>query len=207
MVTTEISEKRYIQNPVLLVIDIQNDFCSDKGLLKKRGYDVYYVQKIITKLKKFIKNTRAISIPVCFIISYYDKKFLPDNIYKRYKKSNLHNLCKKGTWGSKLYKIKSKFGDKIIVKHRYDAFSNGDLERWLIKKKRKSLILTGFQTDLCVDTTARAGFMKGYDIILIEDCLASIDKKNHNFAIRFMENYYDAQIRTSKIPLIKVRKG
>lgn len=190
-----------IINPAVLVIDIQNDFCADQGVFSKAGMNVTPIQKIVPKLKQFLEQCRTLDIPIIFIQAIYENKFLSKNIQERYAKQGFKDLCQEGHWGSDFYEIKPQEKDKIFIKHRYDTFTNEEFSIWLQKHNIKTLILTGCQTDVCVDSTARSGFMKGYYIVAIEDCLASTDVLQHKKTLEFMSKYYDAQIRLGTIPL------
>ena len=193
-----------IIKPVVLVIDMQNDFCSDRGLLAKRGYFVGQMQKIVPNLLQFLSHVRAVGIPVAFIAAHYDRCYLTPTIAQRYKTAGLLGLCSEGTLGAELYGIKTDAGEPIFIKHRYDAFTSKAFSDWLATIRAKTLILTGCQTDVCVDSTARSGFMKGYSIVAIEDCLASLDIKSHKRALDFMKTYYNAHVRNSRVPFRKL---
>ncbi len=191
-----------IVNPVIFVIDVQNDLCSKEGIASKAGYDTSNIRKIIPNISKFIGGSRKEGVPIVFIISHYDKEYLTYNIMEFYFLKGFDNFCNSKSNGSDFYKIKPKSGDKIIIKHRYDAFINPDLDVFLKKNNIKTIILTGCQTDVCVDSTARSAFMKGYNIILIKGCLASLNESNHKYSLKFMQDMYNAQLRDLK-PLRK----
>ena len=144
-------------------------------------------------------------MPIIFIKSYYDPKYIEKNIYENYKSNGLDKLCHSKTFGSKFYRIKPKYNEKIFIKHVYDAFTNQKLKNYLKKKDIKTIIFTGVQTDVCVDSTERSAFMKGYKIIAIKDCLASTNLENHKLTLKFMEKYYNAQIRSSKNPIKRLK--
>jgi len=203
----KMSNIKQIVNPVFLVIDMQKDFCSEDGLFKRKGYKISRMKNIAPRIVQMIVECKRLSIPVLFIKSYYDKKYLPKNIYEMYKRKGLERLCCSGTEGAKLYKINPKDATATFIKHRYDAFTNPDLERWLCKHHIKTLILSGCQTDVCVDCTARSGFMKGFNIVALKDCLASSDYFSHYTALAFMKKYCAAIIRSSRTPLRRVMKG
>ena len=194
-----------IRNPAVLVIDVQNDFCSRRGLFKRAGMEVLSMQKMAVRIAKFLKYIKKLGIPIVFIVSHYDFKYLPSNIREVYEKKGLSRLCTSGTFGANLFMLKPNCN--VFVKCRYDAFTNHNFVEWLKLNRIKSLILTGCQTDVCVDSTARSGFMRGYYIIAVEDCLASSNVFNHRHTLKFMSDYYGAQIRCSKTPLKRLWKG
>ncbi len=189
-------KKLKIENSAILVIDIQNDFCSESGVFSNIGIDVFNIRKTVPKIINFIDEARKFGIPIAFIKGIYDKKFLTQNIYERNKKYGLDKLCLSRAWGSKFYKINPEKNDQIFVKHRYDAFTNPKLLKWLKSNNIKFLILTGFSSDVCVDSTARSGFMNGFYVITVKDCLESLGNKKKDMA--FYEKYYGALVINSR---------
>ncbi len=59
--------------------------------------------------------------------------------------------------------------DVIIQKTTPDAFYETKLQLELETKGIRKLVLTGIQTELCVDTTCRRAFSLGYDVIVAKD--------------------------------------
>ena len=192
-------------NSAVLVIDIQNDFCSDNGLFAKTGYDVSNVQKTVPNMIDFVQETRKLGLPIAFIKGVYDKKYLTQNIHERYKAKGLEKQCQSGTWGSDFYEIQPEENDVTIVKHRYDAFTNPELEKWLKENNIDTLVLTGFSSDVCVDSTARSGFMKGFYITAIKNCLASLGNKARD--MEFYRNYYGAEVMDAEEFLRRYENG
>jgi isochorismate hydrolase len=82
--------------------------------------------------------------------------------------------------------------DVLIYKDSYDAFYMTELEDILKAKSADQLIISGVMTHLCCETTARSGFVRGYEIVMVEDCLwdkdewyhyASLKNLAHGFAV------------------------
>ncbi|MCK4520991.1 MAG: cysteine hydrolase [Nanoarchaeota archaeon] len=191
-------EKLNPKQTALIVVDVQNDFCDEKGLFAKLDEGVSKFQKIIPDLLNLINEARKVNLPIIYIQAIYDKKYLPKNILERYKKQGLDKLCQSGTWGADFYKIKPKENEKVMVKHRYDAFTNPGLDKLLKSMKIKTLIMAGCTTDVCVDSTARTGFIKGYHIVAVEDCLATDKAQAQEYTLNYMKKFYDAIVIKSK---------
>jgi ureidoacrylate peracid hydrolase len=64
-------------------------------------------------------------------------------------------------------------GEVIVRKHRYSGFINTDLDLILRSRGVRSLIMTGVATSVCVDSTARDGFMRDYHVVYVEDCMSN----------------------------------
>ncbi len=66
-----------------------------------------------------------------------------------------------------------------IEKHQYDAFMNTSLEEVLREREIHSLVIGGVMTHLCCDSTARSGFMRGWNIIVLVDGCATYHRLFH----------------------------
>ncbi len=174
-------------NTAVLVIDIQNDYCSERGKLATMGkLNVQPIQRMIPKLTEFVDTARRFNLPIIFTQMIEDPKYMNENAILKIKSAKKpFVLCSPKTIGFDFYKMKPKKGDTKIIKKSYDAFSNLKLETTLKRRRIKNLIITGVNTAVCVDATLRTGFTKGYNIIIPED-LVSMPKERmyqHNAAI------------------------
>ncbi|MBS3819689.1 isochorismatase family protein [bacterium] len=68
----------------------------------------------------------------------------------------------------------------VLTKSQYDAFYNSELDEILKKNNIKQLIITGVLTHLCCETTARSGFVRGYEIFFPVDGAADYDETFHS---------------------------
>ncbi|MFE9768247.1 isochorismatase family protein [Streptomyces sp. NPDC005808] len=60
-------------------------------------------------------------------------------------------------------------GEKTVRKGSADAFLDSDLGPFLTELGVTELVVTGFATEFCVDTTARQTLSRGYDLLLVAD--------------------------------------
>ncbi|OPG15479.1 cysteine hydrolase family protein [Ferroacidibacillus organovorans] len=81
-------------------------------------------------------------------------------------------------------------GDIRIQKNTPDSFYNTSLHEELEKGGIRKLVLTGMQTELCVDTTCRRAFTMGYDVVLAKDSHSTFNKKNLS-AQQIIEHHND----------------
>jgi ureidoacrylate peracid hydrolase len=190
-----LKEKLDLKKTALIVVDIQNDFCSEKGLFKKHGADIIKIQKMIPKLTKFIKEARKFHIPIIFIRSFYDKKYC---LHKKNTPQEEY-ICKEGTWGADFYKAKPDRNDLTITKHTNDGFLNTQLDHMLKVRDIKTVILTGVTTNVCVDTTARSAFCRGYNVITLKDCVASEYSDLHNSTLKNIKLHFGDVVESRDI--------
>ena len=96
------------KNTAILVIDIQNDYCSEKGKIAKfRKRDVRPIQRIVPKLIKFIEIARKANTPIIFTRMIEDPKHMNENAKIKFRTAKVPlALCSPKTWGFEYYKIK-----------------------------------------------------------------------------------------------------
>jgi nicotinamidase-related amidase len=59
--------------------------------------------------------------------------------------------------------------ETIIQKCHPDAFQDTELQNELELGDTKKLVITGIQTEYCVDTTCRRAYSLGYEVVLVQD--------------------------------------
>jgi nicotinamidase-related amidase len=88
--------------------------------------------------------------------------------------------------------------DSILEKHTYDIFFNTDMDEMLRGMGVKRLVLTGVVTEICVQNSAAGAFLRGYEIVVPEDCVASPDESVHRASLEYMKRVYGVRITTSE---------
>ncbi|KAE8840856.1 hypothetical protein PTNB85_04255 [Pyrenophora teres f. teres] len=71
--------------------------------------------------------------------------------------------------------VKAQDGEETIWKLFPGAFEQTSLHETLQKWGIKKVVLTGYMAHVCVSTTAREAFQKGYEVILVEDAIGDRD--------------------------------
>jgi nicotinamidase-related amidase len=66
-------------------------------------------------------------------------------------------------------------GEEKIWKKFPGSFEQTSLHETLEKMGIKKLVLTGYMAHVCVSTTAREAFQKGYEVVLVEDAIGDRD--------------------------------
>lgn len=87
--------------------------------------------------------------------------------------------------------------DHFVLKPQLSGFYNTSLELLLGHLQVRRLILTGFAGDICVQCTAHDAHMRGYELTVPADCIASEDAEDNVHALRHMARVLDADIRPS----------
>lgn len=134
-------------NKALVIIDVQNGmFLEEEEVFNSNG--------LLQGIKRLIKQARSARMPVVYI-QHNEKAGYP---------------LEKGTYGWEIHsEISPEEGDIIIQKTTPDSFFKTSLEQELKGKGIEHLYLVGIQTEVCVDTTCRSAFSKGYMVTLVSD--------------------------------------
>jgi nicotinamidase-related amidase len=67
----------------------------------------------------------------------------------------------------------------VILKHRYSAFYNTDLETILRCLKIEDLVISGIMTNMCCESTARDAYYRDYRVFFPADGTGSINEEMH----------------------------
>ncbi len=92
-----------------------------------------------------------------------------------------HNL--KGSPGCTIMPGLHQAGDMIVdTKKRYDCFQGTDLDILLRTHGINTVLITGINTNSCVLATACAANVRDYAVIVVEDCVDTMDSPAHHEA-------------------------
>ncbi|MFQ5850751.1 MAG: cysteine hydrolase family protein [Candidatus Binatia bacterium] len=175
----------------LIVVDVQNDFCSPEGAAAQRGEDVSAAVEMVPRLIDLIKEARRAALPVVYIKTIHSEwTDSPSWLYRKPQGGDL-KTCREGTWGVEFYDGISPLPDeRIVIKHRYSAFINTDLNTVLKAKGIQSVLVTGVATNVCVETTARDAFMYDYYVTMVEDCAAAYNRSLHEATLENIRRHF-----------------
>jgi ureidoacrylate peracid hydrolase len=183
----------------LLIVDVQNDYCHPEGCLAKQGMDVSQTHIMIPVLDKFIQEARKFKLPIIFIQTIHEPSTDSKTWMKRLKYANEEGLCRKGTWGCEFFKVSPADQDIVVIKHRYSAFINTRLDSILRSLSISTLLMAGVSTNVCVESTARDGFMLDYDIVFLSDCTAAFSEEAHDMTLKNIDEYFGTVMRSNEI--------
>jgi ureidoacrylate peracid hydrolase len=196
--------------PALLVIDMQNGFCSPGGSYEDYGYyigaNLEAYREILPNLARLITACREVQIPIFYTKHVREASGL--DLYTR-----LHRIipkrraeflkipaCVRGTWDAEIInELQPAEVDHIVVKRRDSSFQDTELDLWLRSSYIDTLIITGVDTGICVDNTLMDGFNLGYDIILVKDATASSWKEIAKATIMKVRGSYGWVLKTDKL--------
>lgn len=74
--------------------------------------------------------------------------------------------------------------DLRVTKKQWGAFYGTDLDQQLRRRNIRTIIMAGIATNIGVESTARAAFDRGYQLLFAEDAMSTINKEAHDFATK-----------------------
>ena len=190
--------REYKINPALIVIDVQNGFVSKGGSYDLLKMDTSNYRAVIPVIKELIEISRAAGIPVFYTQAVRESsgidlltkthKILPKSREERIMRKP---ICVRGTWDAGIVDdIEPAARDHIVIKRRDSAFHDTEINVWLKSLGIDTLIFSGIDTSICVETSLREAFNIGYDIILISDATASSNRKHYESTLDNVRGYY-----------------
>jgi ureidoacrylate peracid hydrolase len=209
-VRTVVRERMPIFYPALMVIDMQNGYCTPGGSYEKYGgnigADLNTYRQIIPNIARLISTSRELGIPIFYTQQVREQSGI--DLFTR-----LHRIvperraeflripaCVRGTWDAAIIdELKPTENDHIVVKRRDSSFQDTELDLWLRSIYADTLIFTGVDTAICVENTLTDAFNIGYDVILVEDATASSWERIGQATIRKVAGSYGLVIKTDQL--------
>jgi nicotinamidase-related amidase len=165
----------------LILIDLQNDFFRTEYEDQNRAKQVE--QQLTENINRLLDAARPQQIPVFFVITSLE----PDASNWNLRMKDLGSaICIKGTRGEEILPgLKTTEKDRIIHKTRYSAFFDTNLHEILKSMSIDSLIIGGINTHACIRTSAVDAFMRDYQVIIPEECVASYNNEYHHESMEY----------------------
>jgi nicotinamidase-related amidase len=167
----------------LVIIDMQRDFVEPGGFGESLGNDVSILRKAIAPTKLLLEACRKAGMMIVHTREGHSPDLTdcpPSKMERGHPKrkigdgGSMGRLLVRGEKGHdiipELYPVA---GEIVIDKPGKGAFYATDLEPILRNRGIKSLIVCGVTTEVCVNTTVREANDRGFNCVVLEDCVGS----------------------------------
>jgi ureidoacrylate peracid hydrolase len=175
----------------LVLIEYQNDFTSEGGSLHGAVQGVMESTNMLANTVETLKKAREagatiIYAPITFTEDYHELTSEPYGILKGVVDTK---SFRKGTWGAEIIDILKPQENDIIIegKRGLCGFASTNLDFILRSRGITTIALGGFLTNCCVESTMRTGYEKGYNVITLKDCTATLSEEEQRMAVE--KNY------------------
>jgi ureidoacrylate peracid hydrolase len=171
----------------VVLIEYQNDFTSDGGTLHGAVKPVMDSTNMLANTIETVAQARKlgatiIHAPITFADDYRELSPTPYGILKGVVDSK---SFRKGTWGAEIVDVLKPAAGDIVVegKRGLCGFSTTNLDFILRSRGISTIALGGFLTNCCVESTMRSGYERGYEVVTLKDCTATLSEEEQRVAI------------------------
>ncbi|MBT3181104.1 MAG: cysteine hydrolase [Deltaproteobacteria bacterium] len=185
-----------LNNSALLVIDMQRYFLAPE----ERAF-LDPPRELIPNILSLISTFRKCNRPTVFT-RHAHKKDEPTGQMGRWWNDE---LPWDGDEDSEIIKEINPTADEVVItKSCYSAFENTELDKALKKQGVDTVLLCGVMTNLCVETSARHAFMKGFQVVVVEDACATKNMDYHKASILNLSyGFADISITADILKILK----
>jgi nicotinamidase-related amidase len=155
----------------LLVVDMQRFFLDPASPTFTCGGEA-----ILPNVGRLIHAFRQAGRPVIYTRHVHHPDHLDSGIMGWW----WQGMCIEGSPESEVHpELTPLPGEKQVLKHRYSAFYNTDLETVLRCLKVEDLVFTGIMSNLCCESTARDAYFRDYRVFFLADSTGSVSEELH----------------------------
>src|SRR5436189_2838941 len=190
-----------IKTTALVVIDMQRDFVDPGGFGEALGNDVSLLRAAIPPTERVLETIRGLGMLVIHTREGHrpDLSDLPPAKKARGRLDNgigdpgpMGRILVRGEYGHDIVDaLKPAAGEPVVDKPGKGAFYATDPDSLLHNRGIRQLVVCGVTTEVCVNTTVREANDRGYDCLVLEDCVGS----------------YFPEFQTASLNMIKAQGG
>lgn len=162
-----------LKSTALLIVDPQNDFLSEGGVVWDLVGKGVVETKVVEHLVELRKTAKEVGIPVFYSPHYYsDEEFeswmhlnpIDKMMFDR-------KMFRKGTWGAEFHpQLQPDENTVVLAPHKaLSNFWSGDIAIQLRQRNLQTIILAGMSANLCVESHLRDAIEHGFDVIVVKD--------------------------------------
>ena len=203
----------------VVVVDMQNDFCSPGGLLDRLGMDLSEVQRTIGPTARVLTSARKAGLPIVYLkmafkpdLSDLGREGSPNRMGHMRAGAgktisapdgSTSRILIRDTWDTDIIPaLKSEPGDILIYKSRFSGFVGTELDSVLKNLGVSQLIFTGATTSVCVESTIRDAMFLDYSCVLLSDCTAEpvgaeLARTNYDASLLILQSRFGVAISNS----------
>lgn len=182
----------------LIVIDMQNGMCHPEGTLGQSGIDTTRLMGIVPRVAHLVGACRRAGIPDLWTRHYNlaEDRARDARRITPHTKKRKRIACEPGTWDSEFLDTLAPLAEgahAVIVKYRWSAFYATNLDTLLSALGTRLVVICGTTTNACIDSSVRDAYMRNYDVLVVEDCVAGVRADWEKTALEVL-NHYAAEV-------------
>jgi nicotinamidase-related amidase len=167
-------------NVALILIDVINDMEFESGAALLAN-----ALPAARRLADLRRRAKKAGVPVIYVNDNFGK-------WRSDVRRQLGHVLEEGVRGQPIAELlKPDEKDYFVLKAKHSGFYHTQLDLLIDYLKVRTLILTGFTTDICVLFTASDAYMRDLELIVARDCVAATRKEDHERALEHMIRVLD----------------
>jgi ureidoacrylate peracid hydrolase len=196
----------------VVVVDMQHDFASPEGMFGIAGFPLDVIASVVEPTQRVLSTARAHGIEVIYLAMQFDRELsnigsFPPAARDRHLSWGVGNpvaapdgttgrVLVEDTWNTRIIDaLAPEPGELVVPKHRFSGFFETNLDDLLRARGMETLFFTGCTTSVCVESTLRDAFFRGYRCVLLRDCCSEIvgndeSRTNHDATLTVVEGNF-----------------
>jgi ureidoacrylate peracid hydrolase len=193
----------------VVVVDMQNDFGSTRGMFELAGIDISPIQAIVAPTARFLEAARAsdllvVYLKMAFTADLGDAGFPDSPTWIKHLSlragdavtapdGSPSRILVRDTWNTDIVdELAPQPTDIVLYKTRYSGFFGTDLEATLRARGIETIVFAGATTSVCVESTVRDAMFRDFHCIVLSDCTAEpigadLARSNHEASLLVLE--------------------
>lgn len=171
----------------VLFIEYQNDFVSEGGAQHAAVAGVMAQTDMLAHSRALAAAARAagaaiLHAPITFAPGYPEVPSEPYGILAGIVQAQ---AFRKGSWGAEIAAEMAPAEEDIVIegKRGLDCFASTNLDFILRQRGITDLAIAGFLTNCCVESTMRSAYERGYRVVTLTDCTATLSAAEQDASI------------------------
>jgi len=181
----------------LIVIDMQNAFVAEGAV-----FETPPARAMLPRLQHLIEFARASKIPIVWTQSDHRPPYGGLMLHK-FPPIAEDRILWQGEPSFEMYPhmLQPREGklEYRIVKHKFDAFFETDLDAILRYHRADTVIITGTATNACCESTARSAFMRDYKVVFPNDLNATFDDAMHQATLKNIDLLFGRVVSSDEL--------
>ena len=173
------------KSTALILVGFQNDYFAQDGILRGVVEEPNRVDAVLQNTLNFVSAMQDTPLTIIStpIVLEPDYRAMANSvgILDAMKKNG---AFKAGSKGAETIPELLAFGDRVRYvtgKVGFNAFSNTSLDDTLRARNIRNVLVCGMVTSLCIDSTGRAAYERGYAVTIVSDCSSSRTPSEQDF--------------------------
>jgi nicotinamidase-related amidase len=201
-VLTDLHELVDPHRAALVIVDMQRDFVEEDGAFDRMGVDLGMYSEMRPRLAQLLQAARESGVLIVHIQMTTLPGRVSDSPAQIRFNLRMHEAARSdgpplrytelGTPGHEFVDdLRPKPGELVVPKWRSSGFWGTNLDMLLGSNGIETVIVTGCTTEGCVESTARDALFNDYYVVVVEDCVASDDPRQHDASLLLMRHRFD----------------